>query len=470
MKRYTIAFLLGVIICVPLFLQAATFLFPNRGGTGTGTVPAKGDVLVGQPDGTYAPQATSTLGLGGAGGGSGTVTSVAMSTPTGLEVSGSPITTSGTLALSLTSGYNIPLTASTSQWATAYSWGDWSGQGFITSADDTVSGTELDGVFSSTGLLRRTGAGTYSTITDSSSNWNTAFGWGNHASAGYLLSTSIDTSAELSTILTDETGTGNAVFSASPTFTGTPILPSGFLIGANSFNRTGAHNLTFTTSGTTALTLPTSGTVAVTTSAMTGTFDGNNFGGGAIGQGDILYGSAAGTISELAKDTNATRYLSNTGASNNPAWAQINLTNGVTGALDVSDNTNLTAGRSLTMSGDSVEADVELYTDTKCIWFENPTADDDFKSFFKNHSGGDYTLTKMWGESDQTVAFDFQVDDGTPADVNGTDITPTAGTAEDTTLSGDTTLANGETLDLAITSVSGTPTYLSACITYTKND
>jgi hypothetical protein len=47
----------------------------------------------------------------------------------------------------------------------------------------------------------------------------------------------------------------------------------------------------------------------------------------------VLYGSAAGTIARLAKDANATRYLSNTGTSNNPAWAQVNLTNGVTGVL-----------------------------------------------------------------------------------------------------------------------------------------
>jgi hypothetical protein len=52
-----------------------------------------------------------------------------------------------------------------------------------------------------------------------------------------------------------------------------------------------------------------------------------------LNQGDILFGSAANTFSALAKDTNATRYLSNTGTSNNPAWALINLTNGVTGAL-----------------------------------------------------------------------------------------------------------------------------------------
>lgn len=54
-------------------------------------------------------------------------------------------------------------------------------------------------------------------------------------------------------------------------------------------------------------------------------------------QGDILYSSAANTIVGLAKDANATRYLSNTGASNNPAWAQVDLTNGVTGTLPVAN-------------------------------------------------------------------------------------------------------------------------------------
>lgn len=51
----------------------------------------------------------------------GTVTSVAMSVPTGLTVSGSPITTSGTLALSYTAGYSIPTDASQANWNTAYS-------------------------------------------------------------------------------------------------------------------------------------------------------------------------------------------------------------------------------------------------------------------------------------------------------------------------------------------------------------
>lgn len=52
-------------------------------------------------------------------------------------------------------------------------------------------------------------------------------------------------------------------------------------------------------------------------------------------QGDIPYASAANTISKLAKNTSATRYLSNTGSANSPAWAQVDLSNGVTGTLPV---------------------------------------------------------------------------------------------------------------------------------------
>lgn len=57
---------------------------------------------------------------GGGGGGTGTVTSVGMTVPTGFAVSGSPITGSGTLALSFASGYSLPTTAKQSNWDTAY--------------------------------------------------------------------------------------------------------------------------------------------------------------------------------------------------------------------------------------------------------------------------------------------------------------------------------------------------------------
>ena len=58
---------------------------------------------------------------GGGGGGSGTVTSVNMTVPTGLTVTGNPVTTAGTLAVTYTAGYSIPTTASQTNWDTAYS-------------------------------------------------------------------------------------------------------------------------------------------------------------------------------------------------------------------------------------------------------------------------------------------------------------------------------------------------------------
>lgn len=72
---------------------------------------------------------------------------------------------------------------------------------------------------------------------------------------------------------------------------------------------------------------------------VTGSLSPTNGGTGltSLTLGDILYASASNTISALAKNTTATRYLSNTGTSNIPAWAQVNLTNGVTGVLPIAN-------------------------------------------------------------------------------------------------------------------------------------
>lgn len=71
----------------------------------------------------------------------GTVTSVAMSVPTGLSISGSPITASGTLALSYTSGYSIPTTAKQTNWDTAYGWGNHASARYVkNSVDENITG------------------------------------------------------------------------------------------------------------------------------------------------------------------------------------------------------------------------------------------------------------------------------------------------------------------------------------------
>ena len=61
----------------------------------------------------------------------GTVTSVKMTVPTGFSISGSPITSSGTFALGFANGYSLPTTAKQSNWDTAYSWGNHANAGYM---------------------------------------------------------------------------------------------------------------------------------------------------------------------------------------------------------------------------------------------------------------------------------------------------------------------------------------------------
>ena len=97
------------------------------------------------------------------GAGSGSVTSVALSAPTGFTVSGSPITTSGTLALSFTTGYGIPplMTGNSGKFlttnGTTMSWVNIAGTDVtgaaLTSSNDTNVQITLGGT-PSTALLR----------------------------------------------------------------------------------------------------------------------------------------------------------------------------------------------------------------------------------------------------------------------------------------------------------------------------
>lgn len=95
------------------------FVLDVQGTAGVSGVLTLGSTI---SNGTFTymlPGATGTLALVG-GAGVGTVTSVALSVPTGLTVTGSPITSSGTLAITLTAGYSIPTTASQTNWDSAF--------------------------------------------------------------------------------------------------------------------------------------------------------------------------------------------------------------------------------------------------------------------------------------------------------------------------------------------------------------
>ena len=96
-----------------------------------------GDAATGQLKKITLNQIASLFGSVGG------VSSVAMTVPTGLTVTGSPITTSGTLAVTLTAGYSIPTTAKQTEWDAAfadkYKW-DGGASGLVASTGRTSLG------------------------------------------------------------------------------------------------------------------------------------------------------------------------------------------------------------------------------------------------------------------------------------------------------------------------------------------
>ena len=58
-------------------------------------------------------------------------TSIGISVPTGFTVTGSPIISSGTIAINFADGYSIPTIASQTNWDTAYGWGNHANAGYV---------------------------------------------------------------------------------------------------------------------------------------------------------------------------------------------------------------------------------------------------------------------------------------------------------------------------------------------------
>ena len=91
---------------------------------------------------------------------------------------------------------------------------------------DLQANVLFDNDFDSAGLMVTNGAGTYSIITDNSSNWNTAYGWGDHSSEGYLTTTTWTLTAN---------GSSDYVFSGPGIETGNTNDPDIFLVRGQTY-------------------------------------------------------------------------------------------------------------------------------------------------------------------------------------------------------------------------------------------
>jgi hypothetical protein len=122
-------------------------------------------------------------------------------------------TSSGIVTYNTATGWTASITNNSTNWNTAYGWGDHSTEGYLTQVD-TTSTTIVDANWktyitnhstgggedlpSGVGILT-TNNGSYGpVVSDSSMFWNTAYGWGDHSTEGYLTTVDISSNTNLS--------------------------------------------------------------------------------------------------------------------------------------------------------------------------------------------------------------------------------------------------------------------------------
>ena len=176
------------------------------------TLTQLGDVTIATPSNGQVLRYNGTTWVNATESFAGTVTSVNMSVPTGLTISGNPITTSGTLAVGLGAGYVIPTQAN------------------LDAKQDDLNGT---------GIVKST-AGTITYLSDNTANWNTAYN-------DSIVSASVTGTATKTLTLNQQDG-GSVTASWTDTDTGlTSVglsMPSAFSVANSPLTANGTLSVT----------------------------------------------------------------------------------------------------------------------------------------------------------------------------------------------------------------------------------
>jgi len=291
------------------------------------------------------------------------------------------------------------------------------------------------------GLLKGAGTGAVTSVIDNSANWNTAYGWGNHAGLYDTLGSATGS------IAVHNAAYNHALFLVSGSIDSIAKLNS-ILVGEDVASTTWAGASSLITLGT-----------VTTGSWHATTIDVDHGGTGAVTLTDhgVLIGSGTGAITPLTVGTNGQLLIGSTGA--DPVFATLN------------------ADRSLTATVGAgtleIDADAELYTGEFCFTIGSSTISTT-TSYNAVQIPVNMTITQASGyckTGTTTVQFDER--NATTPKTAGTDIFPIGfkfGDYVSTTTPSNATLDAGDWLNLDIDDAFTGASQCRACIKYTKDD
>ncbi len=242
----------------------------------------------------------------------------------------------------------------------------------------------------------------------------------------------------------------------------------------NAENNTATVNFDSTELGTT--TFGSGSSIVHTYNASAGTDCSYTYGDGTITTNCSIVSSGAGSsvVFEGATDDAFETTLTVTDPTTSDKTITLPNETGTvctTGSVCSGYDATTTAGDYITKTGSDFDVDAEAVTFNICWNYPaSPVDTDDNKSIWTNRTGKTLTITDLWCESDQTVTMMPQVDDGSAADMDSVDLVCVSTPDTDTALDGDATVADGDRIDIATTSVASTPTWASVCMTGTLSD
>jgi hypothetical protein len=143
-------------------------------------------------------------------------------------------------------------------------------------------------------------------------------------------------------------------------------------------------------------------------------------------------------------------------------------------AIDGDDVNSNIAGRSLTLtaaSPDTLDADAELYTSTKCMVIETPADADNFL-FWRTDLAITVTGIDCLVNAATSAVTTVQECDANGGTCTAVEAAMTCGTTNTTEAAGidNAAIDAGDWLRLDVGTVTGTPGHVNVCVTYTKDD